>query len=132
MNENEINRICKEYGIKNYTINSDGSIDVDGNVDISLYYLNLIPIKFNKVSGYFSCSNNYLTNLENSPNEVGRDFYCSYNRLSNLIGLPINIRGYTYCYGIESLEGYIGNYNKIRCDNKHIRKYKISLLKNKL
>ena len=60
MSENEIHRICKEYGIKNYTINSDGSIDVDGNVDITLCYLRSIPVKFNKVTGYFSCSNNCI------------------------------------------------------------------------
>jgi len=29
-----IYRICEEYGIKNYTINPDGSIDVDGDVNL--------------------------------------------------------------------------------------------------
>lgn len=28
----DIHSICKKYGIKNYSINEDGSIDVDGNV----------------------------------------------------------------------------------------------------
>ena len=27
-----ISDICKKYNIKNYTINEDGSVDVDGNV----------------------------------------------------------------------------------------------------
>ena len=27
-----IDEICKKYGIENYTINDDGSIDVDGDV----------------------------------------------------------------------------------------------------
>ena len=31
----EINKICRNYGIKNYTINNDGSINVNGNVDLS-------------------------------------------------------------------------------------------------
>ena len=31
----DIEKICREYWIRNYTINSDGSIDVDGNVDLS-------------------------------------------------------------------------------------------------
>ena len=31
-----ISSICKQYNIKNYTINSDGSIDVNGgSVDLS-------------------------------------------------------------------------------------------------
>jgi len=28
-NHDEIHKICKEYGIENYTINGDGSIDVE-------------------------------------------------------------------------------------------------------
>jgi len=39
----EIHRICEEYGIKNYTINSDGSIDVDGGVDLSWRGLTKLP-----------------------------------------------------------------------------------------
>ena len=27
-----IEEICKKFGIENYTINEDGSVDVDGNV----------------------------------------------------------------------------------------------------
>jgi hypothetical protein len=34
-NNSEIHKICKKYGIKNYTINDDLSIDVDGHVDLS-------------------------------------------------------------------------------------------------
>ena len=30
----DIDSICKKYGIKNYTINVDGTVDVDGNVDL--------------------------------------------------------------------------------------------------
>ena len=32
MEEQEIHKICKSYEIENYSINSDGSIDVDGDV----------------------------------------------------------------------------------------------------
>jgi len=35
LTDKEIHKICKEYGIENYTINNDGSIDVDGYVDLS-------------------------------------------------------------------------------------------------
>ena len=31
----DIDEICKQYDIKKYTINPDGSIDVDGYVDLS-------------------------------------------------------------------------------------------------
>ncbi len=32
MNIQKIHNICKKYDIENYSINSDGSIDVDGDV----------------------------------------------------------------------------------------------------
>ena len=34
MTNQEIHDICKKYGIQNYTINPDGSIDVNGNVEL--------------------------------------------------------------------------------------------------
>ena len=36
----EIDEICREYNISNYTINTDGSIDV--NDDVDLCFKNLI------------------------------------------------------------------------------------------
>ena len=63
-----------------YTINDDdGSIDVEGNVDLRGKKLTKIPFNFGKVSGNFSCHNNQLTTLEGAPNNVGGDFYCCDN-----------------------------------------------------
>jgi hypothetical protein len=76
INEQEIHDICKRYLISNYTINPDGSIDVDGDVSIANGRLTKLPLKFNKVSGDFYCSYNELTSLEGCPKEVGYYFYC--------------------------------------------------------
>ena len=76
-----IDSICRRYGIENYTINPDGSIDVDGNVDLSMKKLTKLPLKFNKVSGFFNCSSSQLITLEGCPKEVGGSFYCEYNKL---------------------------------------------------
>ena len=86
---NSIQDICKQYNIKNYTINPDGSIDVDG--DVSLNYKNLteLPLRFNKVTGYFYCRFNQLTTLKGSPRWVGGSFYCNYNQLTILPILPV-------------------------------------------
>ena len=65
-----------------YTINDDGSIDVDGNVNLSRKKLTKIPFNFSKVSGNFYCSDNQLTSLDGAPNTVGGSFYCYGN--SNL------------------------------------------------
>ena len=75
MSEQEIHDICEKYDITNYTINPDGSIDVDGNVNLSYMGLTKIPIKFNKVSGYFDCSYNFITSLEGCPREVVGNFF---------------------------------------------------------
>jgi len=92
-NQSQIDDICEYYGIQNYIINSDGSIDVDGDVDLNSKKLTKMPLKFNKVSGWFDCCGNELTTLENSPNYVGDDFYCIGNELTNLIGGPKEVVG---------------------------------------
>ena len=56
--KSEIDSICQEYVIENYTINDDGSIDVDGDVNFWYSDLTELPLVFNKFSGYFDCSNN--------------------------------------------------------------------------
>lgn len=108
MSEEEIHKICNELKIDNYTINPDGSIDVEGDVVI-LIYINELPLKFNKVSGNFYCSYNGLSTLKNFPNEVGKE---------------------TFIYGnpLKSLDGYNGDYDKLNCDNKDelIKKHKRS------
>jgi len=90
-NNFKINSICEKYNIKNYTINSDGTVDVNGNVGLSDKELSKLPLKFGKVSGYFSCSHNKLTTLEGCPQSVGGDFYCSGNRLTTLEGAPKSV-----------------------------------------
>jgi len=90
-----------------YTINDDGSIDVEGDVDLSRKKLTKIPFNFGKVSGNFRCYDNQLASLEGSPNNVGGNFYCSNNKLKYLEGAPTTVGGHFYCYNnkLTSLEG---------------------------
>jgi hypothetical protein len=67
----EIERLCNEYGIENWTINSDGLVDVEGYVDLSRSGLTKIPINFGRVEGNFYCPNNGLTTLKGASREVG-------------------------------------------------------------
>ena len=78
---NDIETICKEYGIKNWTINPDGTIDVDGGVYLDNRRLTKLPLKFRRVSGDFYCSDNQLTTLEGVTKVVVGHFDCSYNPL---------------------------------------------------
>jgi len=107
VNEEEIHSICKEYGIKNYTINGDGTIDVAGDVDLFNKGLTELPISFNHVSGDFNCGHNQLTSLEGAPESVGGGFLCAFNQLTNLLGSPNSVGGYFDCgYNqLTSLEG---------------------------
>ena len=97
MTADEINSICKKYGIKNYTINTDGTIDVDGDVHLSENGLTKLPLKFGKVTGDFFCAFNQLNSLEGSPHWVGIDFNCNDNNLKSLEGGPEIVIGCYYC-----------------------------------
>jgi hypothetical protein len=101
-----ISSICKQYNIKNYTVNPDGTIDVDGNVD--LYYMELteLPLIFNKVTGYFDCSRNNLTSLKGSPRWVGGYFSCDYNQLTSLEFSPDYVGGYFSCVDNKLIDNY--------------------------
>ena len=103
----DIDSICKKYRIENYTINPDGSVDVDGAVHLSNMGLTEIPLKFGRVSKYFDCSDNKLTTLEGSPSYVGRDFLCYRNRLTTLEGAPREVGRSFYCQEnrLTTLEG---------------------------
>lgn len=89
---------CLKYQIENYTINPDGSIDVDGHVDISSRDLTLLPLRFGRVMGNFNVQNNRLTTLYGAPMVVGGNFNCYHNRLTNLIGSPEWVGGDFFCY----------------------------------
>jgi hypothetical protein len=84
----DIESICRKYIITNYTINSDGSIDVDADVNLYRKRLTKLPLKFRNVSGNFDCSYNQLTKLVGSPESVGDNFYCNSNQLITLEGAP--------------------------------------------
>ena len=103
----DIDSICKNFGIKNYTINEDSTIDVDGDVNLRNKRLTKLPLKFGKVSGHFYSYNNQLISLEGSPLSVGGHFYCSYNKLKSLSGAPELVDGNFYCSfnQLESLSG---------------------------
>jgi hypothetical protein len=110
-----IHKICEVYGITNYTINADGSIDVDGDVDLWSRGLSELPVKFNHVSGDFYCHYNKLTTLLGSPQSVGGNFECSFNNLTKLDGSPERVGSHFYCdyNNLTTLEGgpqSVGNF----------------------
>jgi len=77
----------------NITKNPDGTYDAKDDVFIDDMGLTKIPIQFNKVDGYFWCTNNKLTSLEGAPKEVNGDFDCEKNKLTSLEGAPKEVNG---------------------------------------
>lgn len=94
---NDIHKLCLVYNINRYTINDDGTIDVDYHVDLSNNGLTELPLRFNKVDGNFWCAANILTTLKGAPSYVSGSFNCNNNRLSSLEGGPTYVGGYFTC-----------------------------------
>jgi hypothetical protein len=131
---NDIEKFCKKY-LWNYTINPDGTVDVDENVYLmNMKFNDKLPVEFGKVSGYFYCTNNKLTTLEGCPNYVGDYVNCGWNNLTSLEGCPKYVNGGFYCRnnklttlkGIEKCE-IIGDFICERNNNIPPENYKYIL-----
>jgi hypothetical protein len=94
-----ITKWLDEMGVTGYIINDDLTININGDVDLDSKNLEKFPsyIKFGRVGGYFSCSNNHLVSLEGCPREVGGGFYCGNNQLVSLEGSPREVGGSFSC-----------------------------------
>lgn len=84
----KIHTLCNQYNITNYTINEDGTIDVNGDVLLYNIGLSQFPLLFRNVSGCFDISNNNLTTLKGCPERIGGGFYVYNNKLTSLIDGP--------------------------------------------
>lgn len=114
---------CIEYKIKNFTINDDYTVDVNGDVSISSKTITELPINFNKVTGDFDCIFNQLVNLNGSPKWIGGNFMCSHNKIISLKGGPEYV-GRKYlcdCNNLITLEGCPDViYNDFNCSSNYI------------
>ena len=147
MTEYYIKNICRKHHIHDYTINDDGSIDVE-NVEFNpnYYHIKRIPLKFNKVNnnfmficndvrslkgspkyvnGHFRCGGNKLKSLKYSPEYVGELFCCESNNLRTLKYAPKEVNDFN-CFGNKltsfrySPEHINGNFI---CSNNNIKNF---------
>lgn len=105
--KNRIDLICYEYKIKDYTINSDGTIDVDNDVNIRNVGIYELPINFNRVLGNFDCGRCELTTLVGAPLFVSGMFACEDNKLTSLKGGPKHVNG-SYSVSQNKLTSLVG------------------------
>ena len=98
-NIEDIKAWCDEMGVKNYTINSKGEIDVDGDVSFTDRNIKELPYKFGAINGFFSLTSNpNITSLKNCPNKVESWFSCDdCVSLDSLEGCPKKVRWNFYC-----------------------------------
>ena len=106
----EIEDWLNKYEIKYYKLIEDKDYGYIVNVNADVYLCNQdlveIKIKFNKVTGYFDCSENLLTSLKGCPEIVDGNFYYNYNKLKTLKGCPEIVGIFNCSYNrLESLEG---------------------------
>ena len=101
INKAEIEAWCDEMDIKNYTINSQGEIDVKGNVDLDNTYFKELPYKFGTVTGWFTLENNKnLRSLKNCPDHISNKHMFDIEGCSKLVsleGCPKEVDGWFYC-----------------------------------
>jgi hypothetical protein len=103
----KIIEICTAYNIRNYSINGDGNVDVDGNVNLFRRNLTELPVQFGTVTGHFNSVDNALTSLDGSPKNVLRNFDCSHDLITSLVGGPVAVGG-DYCIGANNLPNLVG------------------------
>ena len=111
----DIDTICRDYGISNYVINRDESVDVNENVFIDNRDLKTFPFKFGKIRGGFYCVDNKLITLKNGPIEVSGDFSCSSNKLTTLEYGPKIVNGNYYCISnnLKDVTGFPHNFHGV-------------------
>ena len=104
---------CDKLRIKNYTINSDGTVDVNGDLNIYLIQENIkkgerhnILINFNKINGdvdiniqWWKAGRAGQLRLPFTFNEVTGNFHANHNMLETLIGCPKKVGG---CFDVRS------------------------------
>ena len=90
--EDRVERMIKDY-IRN---GSQGDLILS---ELPMKLTKLPPIlKDITVNGWFNCSLNSLTSLENCPKIVTGNFYCSWNKLTTLKGAPQKVDRNFICH----------------------------------
>jgi hypothetical protein len=99
---------CIWCDIENYTINSDGSVDVDGDVCIESYERDTLPFKFNVINGDFRVAHSDISDISMFPNKVTGGFYCNVNMITSCVGITQDVGTDFFICGNEELHSVKG------------------------
>lgn len=115
------------FNIKNYIINEDLTVTVNGSVNLSNKKIKQLPIQFKEVTDEFIISHNPLTTLKGSPLKTNL-FDCSFCALTDLVYSPLEIgeKGLVACNNnLSHLTGISQKiFSKINVNNNHLTSLK--------
>lgn len=83
----KIKRTLNKYGIIHYSINDDGSVNVDDNVSFFSQRIKSIPVQFHRVTGDFDCRDTKITSLAGAPQVVIGNLWCNNTKITSLSGV---------------------------------------------
>jgi len=102
----------KKHHIKDYKINDDLTIDVNGIIELSKSgFSGNFPeyIQFNKIIGAFYCSKNEeMTTLRGCPKIVTGDFSCTQTSITSLEYGPTYVGDHYFCHNCDELKSLKG------------------------
>lgn len=130
MEKEQIVDLLIQWGIKNFTVNDDLTVDVDGDVSLKSSFeikkARKFIFKWGVIKGDFNCNMCMLMSLKGAPDEVWGDFICSANKFQTLEYSPKIVKGDYICYNNRSLRSLQGCTQKIPgtfdCSNCDIAK----------
>jgi hypothetical protein len=125
VDKQEIQKLLHEYFHISgwHSISDTGLVSITGNVKLQKT-CDQLPVRFDRVSGYFDCKFCELKTLAGTPRWIGGYFSCSDNQLETLEGAPQWVSGFFSCSDnqLETLEGapqWVGN--NFYCDNNRLK-----------
>lgn len=117
MKKEQIVDLLIQWGIENYTVNDDLTVDVDGDVSLQQAFeikkSREFVFQWGVIKGNFSCARCLLISLEGAPREVHGNFDCSGNKFILLDHSPEIVKGDYLCYNNKSLRSLQGCTRKI-------------------
>ena len=108
--ESEIRDFLSKFNISNFTVNGDGSVDVQGSIYLDNLKAKQLPVQFGKVDGDFVCNGGELVTLKGSPRYVNGNYYVHHNRLKDFQYSPEEVTGnvsYDNNEEVTSIEGIV-------------------------
>jgi hypothetical protein len=108
VDKQEIEKLLDEYFwiTGGFSISDTGLVSVKGDVKLEKNCSQL-PVRFDRVRGYFDCENKELKTLEGAPQWVSGSFWAGVNQLKNLNGVPQWVGDTFSCVNnqLENLKG---------------------------